>query len=61
MRAGISQILYNSYISGKHRRIRFLIIYFKMGRAFDEALPILLAYCLLSGNRLLTNLLFSTI
>ena len=27
-----------------------------MGRAFDIALPILLAYCLLSGNRLLTNL-----
>ena len=32
-----------------------------MGWAFDEALLILLAYCLLSGNRLLTNLLFSTI
>ena len=40
---------------------QILIIYDKMGRAFELALPIQLAYCLFTGNGLILTILFSTI
>lgn len=39
---------------------QILIIYDKIGRAFDLALPIQLAYCLFTGNGLILTRLFST-